>query len=164
MAAQGTSRHSLAPYRPEGQRRPARTGPRCQYPSMATPPPYAPDPDRYAGYEHGSRNARFRRCGRGRAMSTPLGSRVRDLLDRAVAAGILTAEQAAAVTALDTTPDGAGAAPAVPPRHRGAVLAEVLGYVGGTLAVGAALFLGAELWDVLGPEAVSYTHLTLPTN
>ena len=31
---------------------------------MATPPPYAPDPDRYAGYEHGSRNARFRRCGR----------------------------------------------------------------------------------------------------
>ena len=44
-------------------------------------------------------------------MSTPLGSRVRDLLDRAVAAGILTAEQAAAVTALDSTPDGAGAAP-----------------------------------------------------
>jgi L-glyceraldehyde 3-phosphate reductase len=31
---------------------------------MATPPPYAPDPDRYAGYEHGSRNARFCRCGR----------------------------------------------------------------------------------------------------
>ena len=31
---------------------------------MATPPPYAPAPDRYAGYEHGSRNARFRRCGR----------------------------------------------------------------------------------------------------
>ena len=31
---------------------------------MATPPPYAPEPDRYAGYEHGSRNARFRRCGR----------------------------------------------------------------------------------------------------
>src|SRR3954447_7505993 len=84
-------------------------------------------------------------------MSTPLGSRVRDLLDRAVAAGILTAEQAAAVTALDTTPDAERAAPAPPPRHRGAVLAEVLGYVGGTLAVGAALFLGAELWDVLGP-------------
>jgi hypothetical protein len=72
---------------------------------------------------------------------------VRDLLDRAVAAGILTAEQAAAVSALDTP---ALDAPA-PGRPRGAVLAEVLGYVGGTLAVGAALFLGAELWDELGP-------------
>jgi L-glyceraldehyde 3-phosphate reductase len=29
---------------------------------MATPPPYAPDPDRYAGFEQDS--ARFRRCGR----------------------------------------------------------------------------------------------------
>jgi hypothetical protein len=72
---------------------------------------------------------------------------VRDLLDRAVAAGILTAEQAAAVTALDTP---ALDTPA-PGRPRGAVLAEVLGYVGATLAVGAALFLGAELWDELGP-------------
>ena len=35
--------------------------------------------------------------------------------------------------------------------RRGAVLAEVLGYVGGALAVVAALFLGAELWDELGP-------------
>ena len=31
------------------------------------------------------------------------------------------------------------------------MLAEVLGYVGGALAVVAALFLGAELWDELGP-------------
>jgi hypothetical protein len=31
------------------------------------------------------------------------------------------------------------------------VLAEVLGYVGGSLAVAAALFLGAELWEELGP-------------
>jgi hypothetical protein len=68
---------------------------------------------------------------------------VRDLLDRAVEAGILTTEQAAAVTALDTHPTSE--------RRRGAMLAEVLGYVGGTLAVGAALFLGAELWDELGP-------------
>jgi hypothetical protein len=64
-------------------------------------------------------------------MSTPLGSPVRDLLDRAVAAGILTAEQAAAVTALDAAPDAdpdaERAVPAVPPRHRGAVLAAVLG-------------------------------------
>ena len=79
---------------------------------------------------------------------------LRDLLDRAVTAGILSADQAAAVAALDARPvDGA---------RRGAVLAEVLGYVGGALAVVAALFLGAELWDELGP--VSYTHLTLPTN
>jgi hypothetical protein len=77
-------------------------------------------------------------------MSTPPAHPVPDLLDRAVTAGILTPEQAAAVRALDGAPE--------PPRTwRGAVLAEVLGYVGGTLAVVAALFLGAELWDVLGP-------------
>src|SRR5829696_1830775 len=68
---------------------------------------------------------------------------LRDLLDRAVAAGILSAEQATAVVALDAQP-AAGA-------RRGGVLAEVLGYVGGALAVVAALFLGAELWDELGP-------------
>ena len=67
---------------------------------------------------------------------------VRDLLDRAVGAGILTPEQASAVAALDEQP-----APAV---RRRVVLPEVLGYVGGTLAVAAALFLGAELWDQLG--------------
>ena len=66
---------------------------------------------------------------------------LRDLLDRAVAAGILSADQAAAVAALDARPAA----------RRGAVLAEVLGYVGGALAVVAALFLGAELWDELGP-------------
>ena len=66
---------------------------------------------------------------------------LRDLLDRAVAAGILSADQAAAVAALDARPTA----------RRGAVLAEVLGYVGGALAVVAALFLGAELWDELGP-------------
>ena len=70
--------------------------------------------------------------------TTPL----RDVLDRAVTAGILTAEQATAVAALDTEQ--------TPVTRRGAVLAEVLGYVGGALAVVAALFLGAELWDELG--------------
>jgi hypothetical protein len=70
-------------------------------------------------------------------------SPLRDLLDRAVAAGILSPEQAAAVAALDGPPADRG--------RRGAVLAEVLGYVGGALAVVAALFLGAELWDELGP-------------
>jgi hypothetical protein len=73
----------------------------------------------------------------------PSDAHVRDLLDRAVTAGVLTAEQATAVAALDPHPEGEG--------RRGAVLAEVLGYVGGTLAVAAALFLGAELWDELGP-------------
>ena len=68
---------------------------------------------------------------------------LRDLLDRAVAKGILSADQAAAVAALDAQP-AAGA-------RRGAVLAEVVGAVGGALAVVAALFLGAELWDELGP-------------
>ena len=75
--------------------------------------------------------------------SAPPGSPARDLLLRAVAAGVLTAEQAAAVAALDAHPAS--------DRRRGAVLAEVLGYVGGALAVVAALFLGAELWDELGP-------------
>lgn len=77
--------------------------------------------------------------GRRRTPAPPL----RDVLDRAVSAGILTAKQAAAVAALDEHP-AAGA-------RRGAVLAEVLGYIGGALAVVAALFLGAELWDELGP-------------
>jgi hypothetical protein len=92
----------------------------------------------------------------------PPGSPVRDLLDRAVGAGILTAEQAAAVVALDAQADPAPVPPRatdtashpagrVPAGRRGAVLAEVLGYVGGALAVVAALFLGAELWDELGP-------------
>jgi len=74
---------------------------------------------------------------------TAAGPPLRDLLDRAVATGILSPEQAAAVAALDGPPAGRG--------RRGAVLAEVLGYVGGALAVVAALFLGAELWDELGP-------------
>jgi hypothetical protein len=76
-------------------------------------------------------------------MPTPPGTPARNLLDRAVAAGILSPEQAAAVAALDAPPAGRG--------RRGVVLAEVLGYVGGALAVVAALFLGAELWDELGP-------------
>lgn len=76
------------------------------------------------------------------APPTPPGSaRLRDLLGQAVAAGILTAPQAAAVAALEERR----------PARRGAVLAEALGYVGGALAVGAALFLGAELWGELGP-------------
>lgn len=62
-----------------------------------------------------------------------------ELLDRAVAGGVLTREQAAAVAALDRPEQGG----------RRAVLAEVLGYVGGALAVVAALFLGAELWGEL---------------
>ena len=68
---------------------------------------------------------------------------LRDLLDRAVAVGILSTYQADAVVALDAQP--------APGARRGAVIAEVLGYVGGALAVVAALFLGAELWDELGP-------------
>ncbi|HVL86223.1 MAG TPA: DUF2157 domain-containing protein, partial [Pseudonocardia sp.] len=69
-------------------------------------------------------------------------------LDRAVAAGIVSAEQAAAVVAL------AAQTPAVRAQERGAgrrtVLAEVLGYVGGALAVVAGLLLGAQLWAELG--------------
>jgi hypothetical protein len=83
-------------------------------------------------------------------MATPL----RAALDRAVAAGILTPEQAGAIVALDDGPGepSPGSPHTVPgASSRGVVLSEVLGYVGGTLAVAAALFLGFELWDVLGP-------------
>jgi hypothetical protein len=62
-------------------------------------------------------------------------------LARAVAAGIVTPEQADAIAALGTGPDPSG---------RRAVAAEVLGYLGGALAVVAALLLGREVWEELG--------------
>jgi hypothetical protein len=86
--------------------------------------------------------AEWRGDGEGRRMPTPA-QPLRDLLDRAVAVGILSTYHADAVVALDAQP--------APGARRGAVIAEVLGYVGGALAVVAALFLGAELWDELGP-------------
>jgi hypothetical protein len=81
--------------------------------------------------------AEWRDDAEGRRMPTPA-QPLRDLLDRAVAVGILSTYQADAVVALDAQP--------APGARRGAVIAEVLGYVGGALAVVAALFLGAELW------------------
>jgi hypothetical protein len=67
---------------------------------------------------------------------------LRRTLARAVAEGIVTHEQADAIAALGNGPD---------PRRRRSVVAEVLGYLGGALAVVAALLLGRELWDELGP-------------
>jgi len=63
-------------------------------------------------------------------------------LARAVAEGIISAEQAGAVAALADAPQRSG---------RAGVVAEVLGYVGGALAVVAALLLGREFWEQLGP-------------
>jgi hypothetical protein len=63
-------------------------------------------------------------------------------LARAVTEGIVTREQAEAIAALEDAPDAAS-------RH--GVVAEVLGYLGGALAVVAALLLGREVWYELGP-------------
>ncbi|TQM09562.1 DUF2157 domain-containing protein [Pseudonocardia kunmingensis] len=63
-------------------------------------------------------------------------------LARAVAEGIVTRAQAEAIAALE---DG----PATPGRR--SVVPEVLGYLGGALAVVAALLLGREVWHELGP-------------
>jgi uncharacterized membrane protein len=64
------------------------------------------------------------------------------VLRRAVDDGVVTAEQAAELArrARGTAPAG-----------RTGVLPEVLGYLGGALAVVAALLLGARVWDGLGP-------------
>jgi hypothetical protein len=67
---------------------------------------------------------------------------LRTTLERAVAEGIVTRAQAEAVAALEDGPHTAG---------RRAVAAEVLGYLGGALAVVAALLLGREVWHELGP-------------
>ncbi|HXV94715.1 MAG TPA: hypothetical protein VD813_15535 [Pseudonocardia sp.] len=67
---------------------------------------------------------------------------LRATLDRAVAAGIVTREQAAAIAALEPGTDTGR----VHDGGRRAVLAEVLGYVGGALALVAALLLGQQLW------------------
>jgi hypothetical protein len=67
---------------------------------------------------------------------------LRPTLARAVAEGIVTPEQAEAIAALGTGPE---------PDGRRGVVAEVLGYLGGALAVVAALLLGREVWDELGP-------------
>ncbi|WP_158228216.1 DUF2157 domain-containing protein [Pseudonocardia sp. MH-G8] len=67
---------------------------------------------------------------------------LRPTLERAVAEGIVTRAQAEAIAALEDGPHTAG---------RRAVAAEVLGYLGGALAVVAALLLGREVWQELGP-------------
>jgi hypothetical protein len=67
---------------------------------------------------------------------------LRPTLARAVAEEIITHAQAEAIAALEDGPATAG---------RRSVVAEVLGYLGGALAVVAALLLGREVWQELGP-------------
>ncbi|MGH3978533.1 MAG: hypothetical protein ACRDRZ_05965 [Pseudonocardiaceae bacterium] len=70
---------------------------------------------------------------------------VERVLARAVAAGVISAEQAAAISDLH-------GAPAAGPRRGGSggpVLAEVLGYLGGAVTLVAALLLGERLWAEL---------------
>ena len=74
------------------------------------------------------------------------GGSVRETLARAVAAGVITPEQAERVAALADP-----AQPPVPARPGVAVpvLGEVLGYLGGAVTIVTAIVLGNELWDSL---------------
>ena len=74
------------------------------------------------------------------------GGSVRETLARAVAAGVITPEQAERVAALADP-----ARPPVPARPGVAVpvLGEVLGYLGGAVTIVTAIVLGNELWDSL---------------
>ena len=69
-------------------------------------------------------------------------------LDRRVArwvkAGVIGPEQGEAILSLEGEGRQAGG-------RRRAVVAEVLGYLGGVLAVVAGFVLGAESWGQLGP-------------
>lgn len=75
---------------------------------------------------------------------TTAGDDLRATLDRAVAAGVITREQAAQVAAM-AGPDRVVAAP----RPAAPMLAEVLGYLGGAVTIVTATVLGNELWDSL---------------
>jgi hypothetical protein len=72
-------------------------------------------------------------------------------LDRRVArwveAGVIGPEQGEAILALEALDGGPGGEPA---GRRRAVVVEVLGYLGGVLALVAGFVLGAESWDRLG--------------
>jgi hypothetical protein len=67
---------------------------------------------------------------------------LRGTLDRAVAAGIITGEQARQVAALGPVEPEAA-------RGGGPVLAEVLGYLGGAVTIVTAIVLGDQLWESL---------------
>jgi hypothetical protein len=69
-------------------------------------------------------------------------------LQRWLAAGVITPEQAQTIRLLERRPPGGEAAPG-----RRSVAAEVLGYLGGALAIGAAGVLGSGSWAHLDPGA-----------
>lgn len=80
----------------------------------------------------------------GQPAGEPKARREGSLLRRAVEAGIVTEEQAAAVLALDRPPEAAPARPErVPP------VLEVLGYLGAVLVMVGAASLVARFWDDL---------------
>jgi len=94
---------------------------------------------------------RGRPVGTGAAVPPPPG-----LLDRAVGAGIITAEQATAITALETTTTPPpGAAP--PTGRRVPIVAEILGYLGAILAIVGVMILVGRYWDRMAP----WSRLTL---
>lgn len=85
-------------------------------------------------------------------MTEPHPSTLRATLDRAVAAGIITSEQADAIAALDAGEPPRPTTPELPTR-RPSWLPEILGYLGGTLATAAAVLLGVQLWEELSAAA-----------
>jgi hypothetical protein len=66
-------------------------------------------------------------------------------LDRWVAHGLITADQAARIRAFESGP----AAPDGPPPAGPSVVIEALGYLGGALVAAAGILLGARWWDDL---------------
>ncbi|HWM58157.1 MAG TPA: hypothetical protein VNO83_09995 [Pseudonocardia sp.] len=77
------------------------------------------------------------------------GDELRATLDRAVAAGVITAEQAGRIAELAATPQPQPAGDGTAGRRGAPVLAEVLGYLGGAVTIVTAIVLGNELWDSL---------------
>lgn len=95
-------------------------------------------------------------------MTTALDPRMSKVLDRSVFEGVITAEQADALRDRYETEEPPGVSPAVASRPRlPAVVAEVLGYVGGMLAVTSAIIVVSRYWaDLLAGSRVALLGVT----
>jgi len=74
---------------------------------------------------------------------------LRETLGRAVAAGVISTDQAERIAALAAPGQSVPTAAAPAPRTGAPMLAEVLGYLGGAVTIVTAIVLGNELWASL---------------